>query len=340
MNRSMGLFGKKDFTVTPRSAERERRDTDVTVRVLACGVCGTDVHFLRDCPDDMPMGHEISAQVIEIGARVTRVKKGDLVVVEDVTLCGACERCKSGESFLCQSGLTLGGQPGMSDFLTVDERMLHVFTDIDPVQASMTEPLAVAVGIVKAAAVGAATSVLICGAGPIGLLCCAYARYIGAPKIVFLARGKSREQTKKRVRAALEYGADDVFYTDQEDYDKELTKKHGLFDRVLLTGSPSFTGEALNLTAYGGTVLAAGVTFREDAGSLIDVNRMVFRKVNLLTFLAEPASNFPLALRLIARRAIDVSPIITHTFRMEDFHLLRRLYAQDSGVIKAVMTGQ
>ena len=88
-----GLFGKQHFEIELRSYDEPVwTDHSVRIKVNACGLCGTDLHFLRDMDEFTPMGHEISAVVIETGAAVTRVKTGDMVICEDVTMCGACQQ--------------------------------------------------------------------------------------------------------------------------------------------------------------------------------------------------------------------------------------------------------
>jgi L-iditol 2-dehydrogenase len=91
------LYAKAWFETELRALpERPVSGRMVRVRVHACGVCGTDLHFLRDNTDWIALGHEIAAEVVETGDEVTRVKVGDRVIVEDVTMCGACESCKIG----------------------------------------------------------------------------------------------------------------------------------------------------------------------------------------------------------------------------------------------------
>ena len=80
-----GVYGRKGFDI----ALRERGDVAVTGRMVrigvkACGVCGTDLHFLREMDEYTPMGHEISAVVVEVGPEVTRVKEGDSVIIGDM----------------------------------------------------------------------------------------------------------------------------------------------------------------------------------------------------------------------------------------------------------------
>ena len=94
-----GLYGKRGFAIELRDRPPVALGANmVRIRVRACGVCGTDLHFLRDMDDWTPLGHEISAEVAQVGPGVTRVRVGDSVVCEDVTQCGACEFCKTGRS--------------------------------------------------------------------------------------------------------------------------------------------------------------------------------------------------------------------------------------------------
>ena len=104
-------------------SEREIPPLDedhVLVKVQACGVCGTDINFVRDWDGDpMPLGHEISAEVVEVGKNVTTVKPGDRVIVEDCTMCGVCEDCKSGQPQFCRNMYNMDGQPGMGQYMSV-----------------------------------------------------------------------------------------------------------------------------------------------------------------------------------------------------------------------------
>ena len=103
--KSKGLYGKKLLDIQEREIEIGPPDEDhVIVRVHACGVCGTDVNFVRDWEDEaMPLGHEIAAEVIEVGKSVASVQPGDRVIVEDCTMCGICEHCKSGHPEFCRN---------------------------------------------------------------------------------------------------------------------------------------------------------------------------------------------------------------------------------------------
>jgi len=336
-----GLFGRKNFDIIIREYRaREVSENMVLVRVHACGVCGTDVHFLRDCTDYMPMGHEIAAEVIQTGPLVTKVEKGDRVIVEDVTMCGACEACKSGKVSLCRNGYTLNGQPGLSEYLIVHENMLNKFTQMDYLTACMTEPFAVAINAVNRAALPVYGSLIIFGMGTIGLFCAAYAKYLGAEKIIMVDRTEDCLRSNAARKIAGQYGVDEAYYSVNPDYIDLILKEHGYFDSAITAAPPATVTDALKCIKYGGNVVAVGVTFGLDAQSSININDMIFNKKSILTMLAEPGINYPLAIKLIESKSINTSLVITDTFEMTEYLKLKDFFGQDSSVIKAVMVNK
>ncbi len=308
----------------------------VRLRVHACGVCGTDLHFLKELDDFTPLGHEISAEVIEIGDQVRRVRIGDRVICEDVCACGACDACKTGHTDLCRNGYNLNDQPGMSDELVVHENMLNVFTDIDPVTASMVEPLAVAMRGVDMLKLRPMASIAIFGMGAIGLLSAAYARACGAGRIAMFARNPNSLRNRSAAAAAVDLGADEIHYTGDPSYISNALEK-GCFDAAIVAAPPTLCADALKLVGYGGSVLVQGISFGAEKAVSIDVSDMVFQKKNLLTSLAEPAQNFPLSIELIRSGRVNAGRIITHTIGLSEASKLNELYGQDSAAIKTVI---
>lgn len=332
-----GLFGKNGFEIELRNYDGPAwTDHSVRIKVNACGLCGTDLHFLRDMDEFTPMGHEISAVVAETGAAVTRVKIGDTVICEDVTMCGACPECKSGRINFCRNGYTLEGQCGMADEMIVHENMLHVFSGIDPVTASMVEPLAVAIRGVNKLELKQFDSVAVFGMGAIGLFAAAYAKLIGAGRVVMIARNPESARNRKAAEIAFAYGADEIYYSNDPAYIEKMLEK-GTFDAAVVAAPPSVCADAMKILSYGGKAVALGVTFGAGACANIDVNDMVFNKKQLLTSIAEPAMNFPLSIKLIQSGRIDAAKVITHQIAMEDAYMIKELYAKDAPAIKTVI---
>ena len=79
----------------------------------------------------MALGHEIAAEVMEIGKNVKNVKPGDRVIVEDCSMCGICENCKSGHPEFCRNMYDMGGQPGMGQYMAVRYNSLNKFEGLD-----------------------------------------------------------------------------------------------------------------------------------------------------------------------------------------------------------------
>ena len=120
-------------------------DYEVLVKNEGCMFCNTTDRMIAEelfAADGYPVliGHEDFGTVVRVGKKVKKYKPGDRVICEDVSACGACPACKSGQSRLCRNGFNLEGQPGMSDALVVHENLLNPFDGIDPVTASMVEP--------------------------------------------------------------------------------------------------------------------------------------------------------------------------------------------------------
>ena len=113
------LYAKKSFDFKIEEKDPKKPGVDeVLVKVHACGLCGTDMHFARDWTEDYaPLGHEISAEVMEVGEGNIPYKTGDKVIVEDVALCGICENCKSGKTHMCRNMYDMEGQPGMAEMM-------------------------------------------------------------------------------------------------------------------------------------------------------------------------------------------------------------------------------
>ena len=328
------LYGRTWFETELRELpERPVAGRMVHVIVRACGVCGTDLHFLRDSREWVALGHEIAAEVVETGAEVTRVKPGDRVIVEDVTLCGACEACKAGRYDLCKNPYRLDGQGGMAEQMVVHENMVNPFSGIDWVPASMTEPLAVAIACVDRIKLPLLGSLLIYGMGAIGLLSAAYARRIGAARVDLVARNPESLRNARAAEAALALGADEIFYT----MDPSRMPPEGMYDAAIVAASPELAADALKRVKYGGCALACGITLSGGGSTAIDVNNMVMNKKSLITSLAEPAVNFPLSIQLIGRGEIDVKQIITHQLPLARADELKSLYGADAAAVKTVM---
>jgi hypothetical protein len=167
----------------------------VLIRVRAGGICGSDLHYYFEgrngdflIREPFIPGHEFSGEVADVGSEVTRVRAGQRVAIHPGRNCGRCFACREGRGNLCRNVFFMGSASrfphmpgGFADYVLVDESQCYpVSPDLPFTTAAFAEPLAVALHAVERARPALGRSVLITGAGPIGLLVLLAARRAGA----------------------------------------------------------------------------------------------------------------------------------------------------------------
>ncbi len=339
--RSRGLYGKKLLDIQERVREIASPDEDhVVVKVRACGVCGTDINFVRDWKDDpMPLGHEIAAEVVEVGKNVRSVAPGDRVIVEDCTMCGICDACKSGHPELCRTMYSIEGQPGMGQYLCVRFNSLVKFEGLDDASACLTEPLAVSLTAVLNAQIPLGGSVMVLGNGPLGLMAARLAKLRGAGFVGITGLARDNERERARFAAAERFGCDLTVETGRESVEDQVKARCAAgVDRVIVSSPPESMPDAFKVIRFGGIVTFFGLHFGGRSTIGLDVNDMIFRKISLIPTFAEPAINFPVALRLLRDGLVDASALVTHTFGFDEARpILAGIVEGSLPVVKAVM---
>ncbi len=204
-------------------------ENEVLVQVMACGICGSDVHgYLgltgrRTAP--MTMGHEFSGQVVASGSSVRRYSKGDRVIVQPLNFCGECANCRQGNTNMCLTGKLFGVMAvdgAMAELIAVPEKLLFKLPEGCTYEVgAMAEPFAVAYGALKKVGSLENKSVLIVGAGTIGL-CILELVKLQNPRLIIMS-----DLSDVRLALARELGADRTINPKKEDY---------------LTGVARFTG--------------------------------------------------------------------------------------------------
>ncbi|MCA1809146.1 MAG: zinc-binding dehydrogenase [Kiritimatiellia bacterium] len=341
MMQSKGLFGKKGLDIQERTCELGAPNDDhVLVKVRACGVCGTDINFVRDWPDaHMPLGHEIAAEVVEVGKNVAVLKPGDRVIVEDCSMCGICENCKSGHPEFCRNMYDMEGQPGLGQYMSVRYNSLNKFEGLDYTIASLTEPLAVSLTAVLLTEIPLGASVAVLGNGPLGLMAARLARLRGAGHVVLTGLSRDTAMEQARFDVAADFGCDTLVEVAKQNVEEVVKSKfpNGV-DRVIVSSPPESMYDALKIIRFGGIITFFGLHFGGRNKIEVDVNDLIFRKITLRPAFAEPAINFPVSNRLLRDGLVDGSKLITHTFGFDNAR--ETLQANVDGsqpIVKAVM---
>src|SRR5213080_861294 len=205
----------------PRDLRIERRpipspsDGEVLVRILSVGVCGSDVHYYENgrigefvVRSPLVLGHESSGQIVEVGQGVSRARVGERVAIEPGEPCGRCDQCRSGRYNLCPNIRFHGTPPvdgTLSEFVAVKSDLAYKVPDeISDNAAALLEPLSVGIWANEKAWKQMGTSLLIAGAGPVGLVTTKVAHAAGATRIVVT------DVNRHRLEAARTSGATEI----------------------------------------------------------------------------------------------------------------------------------
>lgn len=341
MMQSKGLFGKKFLDIQVRNNEIAPLDEDhVLLKVRACGVCGTDINFVRDWDDDpMPLGHEISAEVVEVGKNVRSVKPGDSVIVEDCTMCGVCPSCKSGHPEFCRNMYDMEGQPGMGEYMSVRYNCVNKYEGLDHVSACLTEPLAVSLTSVLHSEIPLGGSVVVLGNGPLGLMAAKLAKLKGAGFVAITGLPADCERERARFSVAEKFGCDMTIQVGKQSVEDEILSRFpdGV-DRVIVSSPPESMYDAFKVIHFGGIITFFGLHFGGKNMVNVDINDMIFRKITLKPAFAEPAINFPISNRLLRDGLIDAGDLVTTTFGFDDAKdIMGAVVDGSQPIIKAVM---
>lgn len=313
-------------------------ETDVLVKVRACGLCGTDLHIFTDPnafgdPFAHPLGHEITGEVVEVGSRVTHVKAGDPVVIDNAMHCGVCGSCKNGNPGACTNiiNLLLDDKVVLQEYVAVPARSVYKFHGLSFAEAALAEPLTVALEMLATAEVGLGQDVVVVGPGPIGLMAAKVALHMGARSVYVLAR-RGRES---RLKLAEKLGAQ-VVLMDEVDLVQYFAGKGIKFDRALVTAPPATINRVIPLMAFAGIITYIGFEFGGKENVALDLNYFHVNKLQLRATHAIPNRFFPTALDLIGQGVIQPADFISKTFPFDQAQQAFE-YASQKDAVKTII---
>jgi 2-desacetyl-2-hydroxyethyl bacteriochlorophyllide A dehydrogenase len=294
---------------------------EVLVRVEACGICGTDLRIqTADFPADYPVipGHEFCGTIEEVGPDAGELQVGQRVAVNPNTPCRRCRWCYRGEPHLCRSmtacGVTYNG--GFAQYCKVAAQLalpLPEGSDLPSDHWAMMEPISCCLHGIDVAQITAGDTVVILGGGSIGLLLMQIARHAGAGRLIL-----SEPNDRKR-GLAKSLGADEVVDPLElgdglAEALREMTA--GGADVVIeAAGLPVTAGQALKTARRGGTVLFFGVC-PPNFELPLSPYEVYHSELTIRGTYTNPFTDSR-ALQLLASGRVQVGPIITHRFPLE-----------------------
>lgn len=311
--KSAVLTDQREVTVQ----DRERPDpgeNDVIVEIGACGVCMTDYHLYHgNFPADFPVvpGHESAGEVVDTGEGVTTFEEGDRVAVFPGVPCGECEFCKEGKQNHCQDTVSMGGagdeilDGSFAEYLRAPAQCLEKIGDLSYTKAAFAEPLACCINGVDKADIESGDTVVIVGAGPIGLLLLQSFRVSGAGTIIV------SELVEERREMAAELGADHVVDPSEQSLEDHVDE---LVDRVDVAieavGLPSTIEEAHAITSPDGKTVVFGVPPQDETIEL-DPFEIYYHELEVVGVFALTFNTFSRAITLLENDQIETESLVT-----------------------------
>jgi len=313
---------------------------DVLIRVKRTAICGTDVHIYnwddwakQTIPVPMTVGHEFSGEIVEIGSEVhpehSKLKIGDRVSVEGHVTCGFCRNCRAGRRHLCRNTVGIGvNRPGaFAEYIAAPAfNVYRLPGDISDDMGAIFDPFGNAVHTALAFDL-VGEDVLITGAGPIGIMAAAVARFVGARHIVIT------DVNDYRLNLARQMGASRAINVTEHSVDEvmaELGMSEGFDVGLEMSGVPSAFGSMLEAMNHGGRIAMLGIMPK---GAGIDWDAVIFKGLEIKGIYGRQMFETWYKMGTLLQAGLDLSPILTHHFPAED-------YQQGFDVMRAGQSGK
>ena len=319
---------------------------EVVVRVRTALTCGTELKTFRrghpKIPTPTPLGHEFSGDIYEVGKGVVNFKVGDQVMTAPTAPCGECFYCRKGQENLCSLVMDTMVFGAFAEYVRVPAHIVknNMFKKPDHLsygEAAMLEPLSCVVYGMDQVSMRPDDSVLVIGAGAIGLMHVAVLKALGAGNI--MVAGK-REH---RLKLALALGADHIIDAENEstlDRVKELTEGIGADLVVECTGQLAVWEDTPDLVRKGGTIVLFGGLPRGTRATF-DTTRLHYDQITLKGVFHYSRSAVKKAYRLLADKKIQVNGLISGTYSLSDLkHVFELLMAKGNDVKFAVVPSE
>ncbi|KAK9456230.1 chaperonin 10-like protein [Dipodascopsis uninucleata] len=339
LNPSFVLQKVNEVKFEERPVPSIKSDRDVRIEIKQTGICGSDVHYYTHgaigsfvVKDPMVLGHESAGVVAEVGSGVKSLKVGDRVALEPGVPCRYCDFCKAGKYNLC-ADMKFAATPPYDGtlckyYVLPEDFCVKLPENVSLEEGALVEPLSVAVHVSKLAEIKTGSSVIVFGAGPVGLLCCAVAKAFGATTIVAV------DLVESRLELAKSLAATHSFIPTRGDSAAEsalkITKMLG-GDKpgyaIDASGAAASVNTAIHVLAQGGTYVQAGMGAPEIQ---FPITEFTVKELTAKGSFRYGPGDYGLSVELIASGKVDVKKLITH----------RVAFDQAEDAFKLVKAGQ
>ncbi|MEC8689179.1 MAG: L-threonine 3-dehydrogenase [Candidatus Neomarinimicrobiota bacterium] len=295
---------------------------EVRIRITHTAICGTDKHIFEwdewaqnNLKLPLIVGHEFCGIIDEVGPHVTHYKVGDRVSGEGHITCGNCRNCRAGKKHLCPETIGVGvhRDGAFAEYLVIPEsNVWPLHEDIPSEIAAFFDPLGNAVHTALAFNI-TGEDILICGAGPIGMMAAAICKFSGSRNIVVT------DINDYRLNLAKDLGASRTVNPRKEDIGtvfEELGISHGFDVGLEMSGNPEAFNQMISLMYNGGNIALLGLL---PNSTKVDWNKVIFKGLNIKGIYGREMYDTWYKMTQMIRSGLSVSKVLTHHFKIDDF---------------------
>ena len=295
---------------------------EVRIRITHTAICGTDKHIFEwdewaqnNLKLPLIVGHEFCGIIDEVGPQVTHYNVGDRVSGEGHITCGNCRNCRAGKKHLCPETIGVGvhRDGAFAEYLVIPEsNVWPLHEDIPSEIAAFFDPLGNAVHTALAFNL-TGEDILICGAGPIGMMAAAICKFSGSRNIVVT------DINDYRLNLAKDLGASRTVNPRKEDIGtvfEELGISHGFDVGLEMSGNPEAFNQMISLMYNGGNIALLGLL---PNSTKVDWNKVIFKGLNIKGIYGREMYDTWYKMTQMIRSGLSVSKVLTHHFKIDDF---------------------
>lgn len=324
--KALKLYAARDIRYEEAEDPVIQDEYEVKIKVKAVGICGSDISRYAKLGPYVPgmvWGHEFSGEVVEIGAKVTKVKVHDKVTACPALYCGTCDSCKKGTFAQCEHLDVIGAHRygAFAESVVIpEENVMPIPEGIDYDDAAVVEPSCVVVHGYYKTNLQPGDSVAVIGCGTIGLLALQWAKIFGAQKVIAI------DIDDVKLQMAKEMGADVIVNSMGKEPDEEVYKVTGNAGVDLVVesaGTPITSAQAFSLAGKGKKVLFMGIPYGD-----VMVKRLYFEKIvrNELQVFGSwnaisapfPGKEWETSVHFMKNGQLKIAPLITHRLPLKD----------------------
>ena len=297
---------------------------DVKIRVLAAGICGTDLHIYswdewsrKTIPVPLVIGHEFVGEIVEVGSNVADFHIGDRVSGEGHVVCGRCRNCLAGRRHLCAhtQGVGVNRAGAFAEYIVLPMTNIWRHAPEIPLEvAAIFDPFGNAVHTALAFPV-LGEDVLVTGAGPIGIMAAAVARHAGARSVVITDLNPYRRELA--ISAAGVTLAIDPRETTLQQVQERLGMQEGFDVGLEMSGNARAFSDMLQNLSHGAKVAMLGIPSPSEMS--IDWNKVIFNQLTIRGIYGREMYETWYKMTVMLQSGLDIGKVITHRFPWTEF---------------------